>query len=341
MEEPRQTEWTGNEAQDPNRFKDDVQRFNARNHPNTREIDFKDWMIVSPNSMVDQFAVGATIEDTVCPANPTGPTNISCWGETPPHSAEMIAAATPAEDTYVLQERADNLTPEMTELEDAHRPRIVALFAGEPQAPELFAPALGGMQPEAAGTEDVHTMEYEPSGEETPVEIPIAVSAGVIGYTRNPNATHPSNTDPQPVEPPPGGGGTDPEPEVPPIDLTSIAPETAIAGSGTFALTVTGTGFQDGDVILFKEVPVATTFVSDTQLQADAVPVSAVPETVDVEVQRGAELSDVLTFDFVAAGREGEERERRSPQRKPSKKQKSKGGGKGKGAKTSKKSGRK
>ena len=81
--------------------------------------------------------------------------------------------------------------------------------------------------------------------------------------------------------------------------------------------------------------------MSDTQLQADAVPVSAVPETVDVEVQRGAELSDVLTFDFVAAGREGEERERRSPQRKPSKKQKSKGGGKGKGAKTSKKSGRK
>ena len=200
-------EWTGSGAQNPERLTGNVEGLTVwdryprgRNHPNQPEVDenFRDWMILTPNSMVDQFAVGGTVEDTVTPPNPTPPTNISYWGETPPNTPEYIASV--PEQEYSMGEGVE--VAERDEADEERAARAIVNDAGERQEPTKFAANLGGNAPEAAGTEDVQTMSYDASGETTPVEVPIAVSAGVVGYTEEPNATHPSNPDAEPIEPP-------------------------------------------------------------------------------------------------------------------------------------------
>lgn len=57
--------------------------------------------------------------------------------------------------------------------------------------------------------------------------------------------------------------------------IASLAPATAVAGSGSFALTVNGTGFVNGTGVLFNGAVLPTTLVSPTQLTA-TVPASAV-----------------------------------------------------------------
>jgi len=57
--------------------------------------------------------------------------------------------------------------------------------------------------------------------------------------------------------------------------ITSLAPNTVVAGAAAFTLTVNGTGFLAGSVINFNGAALTTTFVSATQLTA-AVPASAV-----------------------------------------------------------------
>lgn len=57
--------------------------------------------------------------------------------------------------------------------------------------------------------------------------------------------------------------------------IASLAPATALAGSGAFTLTLTGTGFYAGSVVAFNGANLTTTFVSATQLTA-AVPASAI-----------------------------------------------------------------
>ena len=101
--------------------------------------------------------------------------------------------------------------------------------------------------------------------------------------------------------------------------LSGIDPESVplqADGLGTFALTVTGEGFDQDCVIVFDDQDMETTFVSDTELRADAVPTDTAEGTVDVEVARGEELSEAITFDFTAAA--GRSSGRKS-QRKPSK----------------------
>ncbi len=49
---------------------------------------------------------------------------------------------------------------------------------------------------------------------------------------------------------------------------TAINPNTAIAGSGAFTLTVTGSNFVTGSVVNWNGVPLATTFINPTQLTA-------------------------------------------------------------------------
>jgi len=61
---------------------------------------------------------------------------------------------------------------------------------------------------------------------------------------------------------------------------------------------------------------VPTSFVSPTELHADC-PVADAAGVVDVEVHRGDDMSDVLSFEFTAVMREG--REKRTPERKPKK----------------------
>jgi hypothetical protein len=57
--------------------------------------------------------------------------------------------------------------------------------------------------------------------------------------------------------------------------IASLAPATAVAGSGSFALTVNGTGFVNGAEVLFNGAILPTTLVSPTQLTV-TVPASAV-----------------------------------------------------------------
>jgi hypothetical protein len=76
--------------------------------------------------------------------------------------------------------------------------------------------------------------------------------------------------------PAPGGGEsgaatftiTNPSPTI-----SSISPATAVAGSGGFTLTITGTNFVNGSVVRWNGSPRTTTFVSSTRLEA-AIPAS-------------------------------------------------------------------
>ena len=110
-----------------------------------------------------------------------------------------------------------------------------------------------------------------------------------------------------------------PEPELPALVLTSILPDTApiqADGLGVFALTVTGSGFTADSVIVFDETDMETVYVSDTELRSDNTPIGTVPATVDVEVARGEDLSEVITFDFTDIVSRGT---RKVSERKPSK----------------------
>ena len=128
------------------------------------------------------------------------------------------------------------------------------------------------------------------------------------------------------INEPPGsslGGPTEPPPEqLEPLVLSDVRPDAMVVGSGTFPLTVTGSGFTEDAVVVFNDLDVPTTFVSATELTADC-PVEAAPTIVDVEVHRGEDMSDVLVFEFTAVMREG--REKKAPERKPKKDAPSKG----------------
>lgn len=104
--------------------------------------------------------------------------------------------------------------------------------------------------------------------------------------------------------------------ELPPLVLSDISPDSMVVGSGTFPLTVTGEGFIPDCVVVFDDAEVPTSFVSPTEIHADC-PVADVAGVVDVEVHRGDDMSDVLSFEFTAVVREG--REKRTPERKPKK----------------------
>ncbi|ABQ89655.1 beta strand repeat-containing protein [Roseiflexus sp. RS-1] len=103
--------------------------------------------------------------------------------------------------------------------------------------------------------------------------------------------------------PAPGGGEsgaatftiTNPSPTI-----SSISPATAVAGSGGFTLTITGTNFVNGAVVRWNGSPRPTTFVSSTQLTA-AIPASdiATAGTANVTVFNpapGGGESGAVTF---------------------------------------------
>ncbi|RYY09148.1 MAG: hypothetical protein EOO36_22730, partial [Cytophagaceae bacterium] len=57
--------------------------------------------------------------------------------------------------------------------------------------------------------------------------------------------------------------------------ITALSPASAVAGSGTFLLTVSGTGFGRGALVYFDGAALATTYTSATQLTA-TVPAAAI-----------------------------------------------------------------
>jgi hypothetical protein len=82
--------------------------------------------------------------------------------------------------------------------------------------------------------------------------------------------------------------------------ISSISPATAVAGSGNFTLTITGTNFVTNSVVRWNGNPRPTTFVSSTQLTA-AIPASdiATAGTANVTVFNpapGGGESDAVTF---------------------------------------------
>jgi hypothetical protein len=69
----------------------------------------------------------------------------------------------------------------------------------------------------------------------------------------------------------PGGGvsGVLPFAVLNPVPtITAFSPPNAVAGSPDVTLTITGTGFVSGTVVLWNGAPLTTTFASPTQLTA-------------------------------------------------------------------------
>jgi len=120
------------------------------------------------------------------------------------------------------------------------------------------------------------------------------------------------------VNEPPGsnvGGEATPPPVAEPLVLTSIDPVSIVVGSAAdFALTATGSGFDATCVILFDDEEFPAT--GDATTLTATIPVAAAPAIVDVEVARGEDLSDVLTFEFVApAGTRSSQKAERKPKK--------------------------
>jgi hypothetical protein len=127
-----------------------------------------------------------------------------------------------------------------------------------------------------------------------------------------PWGSHPGN---------PLGGGTDPAPGEP-LVLTDISPDSIVVGSAVdFVLTVTGSGFDATTVILFDDEEFAPES-GDATTMSVTIPVAAAPAVVDVEVARGEDLSEVLTFEFtaVAGTRSTQKAERKPKKAEPSSK---------------------
>ena len=62
-----------------------------------------------------------------------------------------------------------------------------------------------------------------------------------------------------------------PVPPVPDPTIVSLAPSTAVEGSGSTVITVTGTNFQADSVVEADQAALPTTFVSATSLTATYV----------------------------------------------------------------------
>lgn len=121
---------------------------------------------------------------------------------------------------------------------------------------------------EGRGTEVVYTKsDYNPA-----VFLPYGPLVAVSdcgNYTTTPNASHPSSLSPLTVP-----------------AITSLSAGGA-SGSGTTALTVTGTSFTKQSVVYVNGVQQATAFVSPTSLTVAAAPKKATAGTVPVTVVTG------------------------------------------------------
>jgi len=181
-------------------------------------------------------------------------------------------------------------------------------------------PAIPSAPPGEGGIIDPHTLKMDQgqAGVAPPHAEPQA--AGEPGSLGDPNRLVSINEPPGSRvftgEDGPNQIPEDPKHELPPLVLTDIDPDTIVVGSAAdFVLTVTGSGFGPNCVIMVDDEDMPTTLVNQTTLTA-SVPVAAAAAIVDVEVARGEDLSDVLTFEFVApAGRRSSEKAERKPKK--------------------------
>ena len=139
--------------------------------------------------------------------------------------------------------------------------------------------------------------------------------SGGLGLPREGSINEPPGSNVLPGEGGPNQIPDDPKHELPPLVLTDIDPDSAQIGMTDFTLTVTGSGFTPNTVVVFDDEELPTVFVNQTTLTTNP-PLPAEAATVDVEVHRGEEMSDVLTFEIVApAGRRSSEKAERKPKK--------------------------
>jgi len=93
------------------------------------------------------------------------------------------------------------------------------------------------------------------------------------------------------------------DPDAPAPVLTALTPASVKLGEPDFTLHVEGTGFVEGDTILWNGAPEPTTFVSDAELTTGvnmATAINAVTCAVAVRNLVG-HVSNELTFEFLPA----------------------------------------
>lgn len=84
-------------------------------------------------------------------------------------------------------------------------------------------------------------------------------------------------------------GNGSPQPAAGQPAVTGVSPASAVAGGPGFTLTVTGRNFAQGDSVQWSNIPLASTFVSSTEMTAivpsSMLAVNGTPTTVSVIVQ--------------------------------------------------------
>jgi hypothetical protein len=112
----------------------------------------------------------------------------------------------------------------------------------------------------------------------------------------------------QQMAPPPRPGAPAPPTLPPPVGISvasvkKLVPESAALGSPSFTLAVRGTGFVDGDVILWNNSPEPTTFVSKTELTTGVnMETAQVAMAIPVSVQNASgEVTNALPFTLTEA----------------------------------------
>ena len=99
------------------------------------------------------------------------------------------------------------------------------------------------------------------------------------------------------------------------LELTALDPDHIAISERRLFLTVTGEGFTRDCTIVFDDEEMPTAYVNKTTLTCSP-PMAEAADTVDVEVHRGEDMSDVLTFEFISVT--GSTRSK-TPERKPKK----------------------
>jgi hypothetical protein len=96
------------------------------------------------------------------------------------------------------------------------------------------------------------------------------------------------------------GNGGEPEPPEEPASLTSLSPNTAVAGDADdITMIVNGSGFSADSVIVFNGHDEPTTLISPTKVSTGVKPsLFVVPAECPVIVRNGDMDSNALTFSF-------------------------------------------
>src|SRR5208282_5046746 len=104
------------------------------------------------------------------------------------------------------------------------------------------------------------------------------------------------------------GGGTSPsgnnQPPLPTPTITTISPNSTVAGGAAFTLTINGTNFVAGSMVNFGGSAPATTFVNSTQLTA-AIPAASIASTGTPAVtvtNPGSGTSKAMNFTITSGG---------------------------------------